>query len=80
MSAATDSGTKTVFVRLLGEGTSVMRPTKAVPISPGKFLLQSTADYNPDDETWEFPPGSVVLCKKMDRNGETIFVAERLAN
>lgn len=52
-----------VFVRLVGEGTDVWRPTQARKRKDGSFELLPTPDYDPADETWEFPPGSIVGTK-----------------
>jgi hypothetical protein len=65
MSAGLDSFTKvTVYVRLLEEGTSVWRPTEAVQLANGLYELLPTPDYDPEDEKWEFPPGSIVRVEK----------------
>jgi hypothetical protein len=53
-----------IYVRLLDEGTEVARPTDALPLGDGLFRVLPTPDYDPQDETWEFPPGSLVRCKK----------------
>jgi hypothetical protein len=71
MSAAMDSFTEIVHVRLLGEGTDVWRPVRARRISSGVFEL--APDPVPADENWEFPPGDRVTVGK--RNAATIAVA-----
>lgn len=76
MSAAMDSDTKTVdiLVRLLEEGTDVSRPTKATVLQNGLYKILPTVGYNPDNETWEFPPGSVVSAeKRRDESGEYLL-------
>jgi hypothetical protein len=76
MSAETDSNTRRViiFVRLLNEGTEVSRPTEAVDFGNGLLKLLPTPDYDPEDETWEFPPGSIVRGEKRDvGSGERLF-------
>jgi len=76
MSAAMDSDTKTVdiLVRLLDEGTEVSRPTRALILGNGLFEVLPTATYSADDESWEFPPGSVVKgAKRRDESGEYLF-------
>jgi hypothetical protein len=61
----------TVYVRLIGEGTDVSRPTEALCLGKGLFRILPTPNYDPEDETWEFPPGSVVRCEKhKGANGE----------
>jgi hypothetical protein len=56
--------TVTVFVQLLDEGTIVYRPTEAVDLGLGRYRLLPTPDYDPEDETWEFLPGAVVVCSQ----------------
>jgi hypothetical protein len=67
-----DSDTKTVelHVRLLNEGTEVSRPTRALDLGGGLFTLLATADYDPDDEEWEFAPGATVRVEwRTDEKG-----------
>jgi hypothetical protein len=49
-----------IYVRLLGEGTEVFRPVQALELGNGLFRLEATSDYDPEDEIWEFVPGSDV--------------------
>jgi hypothetical protein len=58
-----------IYVRLLDEGTEVSRPTEAVALGDGLYKLLPTPKYDPDDESWEFPPGSVVRAEM--RTGST---------
>lgn len=46
-----------IFVRLLDEGTDVWRPTEAELQPDGTYLVLGEV---PEDETWEYPPGSLV--------------------
>jgi len=76
MSADLNSSTKRVkiYIRLLGEGTKVSRPTEAADLGNGLYQVFASSDYNPDDETWEFPPGSVVRCEThRDGTGEFLL-------
>jgi hypothetical protein len=77
MSAEMASSTSalTIYVPLLNEGTSVVRPTQGVKLGENLFRVLPTQDYDPDDEEWEFPPGSVVECVLEDRNGQEVLVA-----
>jgi len=52
-----------IFVCLLNEGTEVSRPTDALDLGDGLYKLLPTTNYDPTDEIWEFPPGSVVRCE-----------------
>jgi hypothetical protein len=60
-----DAGLVPIYVRLLEEGTDCSRPTQAKRIGNDLFKLLPTHDYDPDDEHWEFPPGSVVRAVAM---------------
>jgi len=64
-----------VFVELLEEGTTCLRPTLAQPLGEGKYRLLPTEDYDPDDEHWAFPPGSIVRCRKERWSGGEVLVA-----
>lgn len=74
-----DSSTKQVklFVRLMNEGTDVSRPTDALDLGNGLFKILPTNNYSPNDETWEFPPGSTVRCtKRRDESGEYLLAVQ----
>lgn len=61
---------KMIYIRLIDEGTEVFRPTGAEMLQDGLFKVLPTANYEPDDECWEFVPGSVVRCISKKLNGE----------
>jgi hypothetical protein len=63
-----------IHVRLLEEGASTTRPTEALKIEDGKYKILPTKDYDPEDEVWEFVPGSIVSAKKVDG----LFVKNKL--
>jgi hypothetical protein len=54
-----------IHVALLDEGTWCARATECVDLGDGLFRLLATPDYDPEDEHWEFPPGSVVRGKTV---------------
>ena len=66
---------KTIYIRLLDEGTEVLRPTEAEELADGVFKLLPTPDYDPDDEHWEFVPGSVVQSVSRKLDGQDVLVA-----
>ena len=68
-----------IYVPLLNEGTSVVRPTPGVKLSEHVYRILPTRNYDPDDEEWEFPPGSVVECTREIRSGQEILVARKPA-
>lgn len=78
--APTRAEPKEVYVRLRGEGTLVFRP------APAEFLEDETArllvppNYNPEDEEWEFKPGSVVRIELRQLSGGEAYVATGLAS
>lgn len=63
-----------IYVRLLNEGTEVSRSTEALDLGNGLFELLPTPDYDPEDEDWEFCPGSVVRCeRRFGSSGEHLL-------
>ncbi|MGF1632516.1 MAG: hypothetical protein ACFCVE_01595 [Phycisphaerae bacterium] len=71
--------TEQVFVALLDEGTDVWRPVPAHRVGPDAFVLLRPDDYDPDDETWQFTPGSVVRCRpRRIGNADLPAAVERL--
>lgn len=77
MASYTD--TVEIYVPLLYEGIDVVRLTKGVPLSRAKFKILPIPDYAADLEEWEFPPGTVVECKKESREGKMVLVARHKA-
>ena len=64
-----------IYVPLLDEGTDVFRPALGVFVSPDVIRVLAPDGYDPDDEHWEFPPGSEVRCVAVLRSGRQILVA-----
>lgn len=62
-----------IYVRLLDEGTDCTRPTQGVVLEDGLVQLLPTDNYNPDDEHWEFLPGSIVRAKEV-RNADASYL------
>ena len=52
-----------IYVALLDEGTDVWRPVKARLVSGKVYKIVDQA-YNTEDETWEFTPGTEVVCEQ----------------
>ena len=71
--------TDEVYVYLLGEGTDVWRPAPAWKIGPHTYILLRPDAYDPDDEQWEFPPGSVVEAERRELSGRPTLTAVRAA-
>jgi hypothetical protein len=64
-----------IFIRLLNEGTDVLRPTQGLVLESNEVQVLATPDYDPAVEEWEFPPGSKVRCVKEFRGGRELLVA-----
>jgi len=67
--------TKTIYVRLLNEGTEVCRPTQGLEVEKGVYEILPTADYDPSDEEWEFPPGTLVRIQRRKAHDGDYFIA-----
>ncbi len=75
---AMDLNTETIYIHLLNEGTPVMRPTQGLPLGGDLvYKVLPTTNYDPSDENWEFPPGSVVQCVKENKDGDNILIAKK---
>jgi hypothetical protein len=75
-----DINSKKIYVELLDEGTPTIRPTSGIHIADNIYRLLPTPNYDPEDETWLFPPGSLVQCEWQENSFlGTILVAIALA-
>ena len=52
-------------MKLLNGGTLVFRPVLASKINETIYKLERWDLYDPTDECWEFPPGSLVLIENQ---------------
>lgn len=66
-----------IFIRLLNEGTEVLRPTPGRLLGPNEIQVLATPDYDATVEEWEFPPGSKVRCVKEVRGDRELLVARQ---
>jgi hypothetical protein len=81
MSAATGSSTDpmVVYVQLLGEGTVVYRPAPAESLGANLVRLLMPEGYDPDDEDWEFKPGTTVRVEPRSLSeGEVLAAVSRV--
>ena len=69
------ASTKTIYVRILEEATTCLRPTEAVPLADGTYRVLSTPNYDPTDEVWEFAPGATVHCESFDSESGSYLLA-----
>ncbi len=68
---------ETVHVYLTEEGC--YRPTQARHIAGDTFELLPTDDYDPEIETWEFAPGSIVKCAVTSGQDGVVILAKEQA-
>lgn len=76
-----------IYVRLLDEGVMVYRPVPAKSLG-GDVYRMCTDIYGTinatksqlDSEQWEFPPGSLVICRSQQLQEETKLVAIALSD
>lgn len=66
---------KNIYIQLLEEGTKVYKPVPAIEIEKNVYEVQGFEIYDPEDEFWEFLPGTHVLVKEQNLNGERVLVA-----
>jgi hypothetical protein len=69
-----------IYIPLIDEGTEVIRPTFGLSLGGDTYRVLATPTYNPNDENWKFPPGSIVRCAREMRDGSEIFVAQELVS
>lgn len=75
-----DMNSKKIYVELLDEGTPTIRPTNGIHIADNIYRLLATPNYDPEDETWLFLPGTLVQCEWQENSFlGTILVAIALA-
>ena len=67
---------RVIYVRLLREGASALRPAEGIDLGGNVFRLLPVPGYDPRDEPWEFPPGSLVRCEWQSRDEEEVLVAK----
>jgi len=64
-----------IYIQLLGEGTKVYRPVPALEIENNLYEIKGFEIYDPEDEVWQFTPGSYVLVEEQNLDGENVLVA-----
>ena len=69
----------TVYVKLLDEGVDVWRPVPAEDLGQRRYRILPTDNYDPDDETWEFLPGTAAVCEPRQLSDGIYLVAIRTA-
>jgi hypothetical protein len=64
-----------IYIQLLNEGSVAYRPVSSLEIEKNIFRVDGSEIYNPEDEEWEFPPGTYVIVEKQIRGGEKVLIA-----
>jgi len=65
-----------VYVKLLEEGSDAWRPVNARALPDGTYELLGIDGGGIEDEVWEFPVHSRVICEeKLDHEEKRILVA-----
>jgi hypothetical protein len=66
---------RTIYVRLMDEGTRVFRPVTATEIGDNLYEIDESNVYMKNDETWEFVPGTRVNVEQKHLSGKLKLVA-----
>lgn len=70
-----------VYVDLPDEATPTIRPTNAEVLGGNLYRLLPTKRYDPENEEWEFLPGTIVVCEmRMTGEGVRALIAVRAAD
>lgn len=66
-----------IYVALIGEGLASWRAVPAEEVAEGEFVLGGVM---PEDERWEFPPGTCVRCveRTFSDGSRGLVAVERL--
>ncbi len=67
--------TKNIYIQILGEGTIVYRPVPAHKIEDNIYEIEGHDIYDPEDENWEYLPGTHVIVEKRNLDGTEVLVA-----
>lgn len=66
---------KIIYIQLLDEWTKVYRPVPACEVQSNIYEVGGFEIYDPEDEIWEFPPGTYLVVEEQNLNDEIVFVA-----
>lgn len=72
--------TETIYVALLDEGVDVWRPVPAHQADDQTYVILRPDGYDPTEENWEFPPGSIVKVRSRRVSDGTILAASELVS
>jgi len=66
---------KTIYVRLLNEGTTVFRPVTALNLGSDVYLISDVDANMFEDEILEFKPGTRVIVQERILEGKKTLMA-----
>lgn len=69
-----------IYIQLLEEGTKVYRPVPAIEVGESIYEIKGSSVYDPEDEIWEFIPGTRVIVERKELNGDLVLVAVKKEN
>lgn len=65
-----------MHVLLLDEGVATAKRVQAKDLGNGTYQILLPEDYDPEDEEWEFVPGDIVRCERVEKGwAEPLFLA-----
>ena len=64
-----------IWIPLRNEGTIAAKMTKGVSLPGDEYIVIMPDEYDPQDEEWEFLPGTIVKCRKEIWSEGEILVA-----
>ena len=66
---------KKIYIPVLDEETPSVRGTQAEVLDQNEYMVLAEPYYKPEDEIWQFPPGTIVRCEERENFGERILLA-----
>lgn len=64
-----------IYVELLEEGSPTLKGVDAIHKGNNEYEILMPENYDPEDEVWEFVPGTIVRCERKKNFGEDILLA-----
>lgn len=68
-----------IYVGLLDEGVDVWRPVRATHVAGSVYRIAEQS-YDRETETWQFVPGTLVVCEQRDTDEGSVLAATRFAD
>lgn len=63
-------------MQLLNEGSIAYRPVPAKLIEHDIYLIEGFDIHDPEDEEWEFLPGTIVCVESKELSNKLVLVAK----